>query len=95
MATLAFSKSGDSEELADLLPAVKRLGIPVVALTASPRSLLGRAADVTIDVSVDSGTCPDSVRSDALERVRRWDWDVGIGREVPLRVVLRFDPPRR
>lgn len=55
---MAFSKSGDSDELADLLPAVKRLSIPVVALTAAPRSILGRSADVTIDVSVREEACP-------------------------------------
>lgn len=55
---MAFSKSGDSEELADLLPAVKRLGIPVIALTASPGSILGRSSDIVIDVSVREEACP-------------------------------------
>lgn len=55
---LAVSKSGESRELADLLPSVRRLEIPVVALTGTPASELGRAATVVLDVSVDVEACP-------------------------------------
>lgn len=55
---LAVSKSGESEELAVLLPAVRRLEIPVVALTAVPRSTLARRADLVLDVSVPIEACP-------------------------------------
>lgn len=55
---IAFSKSGDSDELLDLLPAVKRLGIPVIALTANPCSTLGRSSDTVIDVAVREEACP-------------------------------------
>lgn len=55
---LAVSKSGESRELADLLPALRRLEVPVIALTGNPDSELGRAATVTLDVSVDVEACP-------------------------------------
>jgi arabinose-5-phosphate isomerase len=55
---LAVSKSGESRELADLLPSVRRLEIPVIALTGTPTSELGRAATVVLDVSVDVEACP-------------------------------------
>lgn len=55
---LAVSKSGESRELADLLPAVRRLNIPVVALTGAPDSELGKSATVLLDVSVEVEACP-------------------------------------
>ncbi len=47
-AVLALSNSGETEELLRLLPTFRRLGVPVVAVTASAASTLGRAADVTL-----------------------------------------------
>lgn len=55
---LAFGKSGESVELNDLLPAVRRIGAKLIAVTASPRSTLGRAADLTLTVPVDREACP-------------------------------------
>lgn len=55
---LAVSKSGESVELAELMPAVKRLEIPVVVLTGEPDSTLGRHADVVLDAGVDVEACP-------------------------------------
>ncbi len=55
---LAVSKSGESEELAELMPAVRRLDIPVIVLTGAPRSTLARCADVVLDVSVEVEACP-------------------------------------
>src|SRR5215470_3306636 len=51
-AVLALSSSGESEEVLRLLPLIKRLDLPLVALTGDPLSALGRAADVTLDTSV-------------------------------------------
>src|SRR5512134_1165738 len=51
-ALLAVSNSGDTEEILALVPWVKRLGSPVVALTGRARSPLAHAADVHLDVEV-------------------------------------------
>lgn len=55
---LAVSHSGESDELAAVLPAIRRLGLPVIALTGVPASTLGRFADVVLDVSVRAEACP-------------------------------------
>lgn len=47
-AILALSKSGEVRELSDILVYAKRFGIPLIALTASPGSALGQAADVVL-----------------------------------------------
>jgi arabinose-5-phosphate isomerase len=55
---LAVSNSGDTEEILALVPWVKRLGSPVVALTGSARSPLAQASDVHLDVEVRAEACP-------------------------------------
>jgi len=55
---VALSNSGDTEEILGLLPWLKRLGVPIVAMTGSPRSPLGQAADVHLDVSIRTEACP-------------------------------------
>lgn len=45
---LALSNSGETDELSQLLPIVRRLNVPIIAITASDRSTLGREADVTL-----------------------------------------------
>ncbi len=55
---MAFSNSGETEEILTILPLIKRLGVPLIALTGNPPSTLGRAADVHIDVSVAREACP-------------------------------------
>jgi arabinose-5-phosphate isomerase len=55
---VALSYSGESEELATILPLVKRLGVPLVALTGSAQSTLGRLADVVLDTGVEKEACP-------------------------------------
>lgn len=55
---LALSNSGTTDELLMLLPLIKRLGVPLVALTGNPESPLARAADVHLDVSVAQEACP-------------------------------------
>src|SRR5574341_2335126 len=57
-ALLAVSNSGDTEEILALVPWLKRLGVPLVALSGSPRSPLAQAAEVHIDVGVRSEACP-------------------------------------
>lgn len=55
---LALSNSGESHELIALLPAIKRKGARIVAMTGNPRSSLGQAADVHLDAGVSKEACP-------------------------------------
>lgn len=55
---LCLSKSGDTQELRNLLPLVKRIGIPVIAMVGAPRSPLAAAAEIVLDVSVEEEACP-------------------------------------
>lgn len=55
---IALSNSGETAELLVLLPLMKRLGVPLIALTGQPSSSLARAASVHIDVSVETEACP-------------------------------------
>lgn len=55
---LALSNSGETAELLTILPLIKRLGVPLVALTGRPDSTLAQAADANLDVSVAKEACP-------------------------------------
>lgn len=55
---LALSNSGETAEVLTLLPLIKRMGAPLVALTGKPASTLAKAADVHLDVSVAVEACP-------------------------------------
>ncbi len=55
---LALSNSGESDELNAILPVLKRLGIPVVAMTGRPESSLAAHADVVLDSAVAEEACP-------------------------------------
>lgn len=55
---LAVSRSGESEEVVRLLPAVERLDVPVLLVTGRPDSTLGRHADVVLDAGVPEEACP-------------------------------------
>jgi arabinose-5-phosphate isomerase len=57
-AAILLSKSGESPELFGLLEALQRLGVPVIAITGSPDSTLGRTATVALDGSVAAEACP-------------------------------------
>lgn len=54
---LAVSSSGETEELVELLESVKRLGVRLITLTASPRSILAEASDVVLDIAVKEEAC--------------------------------------
>ena len=54
----AVSNSGETAEILDLGPHVKRLGLPLLALTGRPQSTLARLADAVLDVSVGEEACP-------------------------------------
>ena len=55
---LALSNSGETEELLTILPVIKRIDVPLIALTGKPGSTLARYATVTLDVSVPAEACP-------------------------------------
>jgi len=54
---LAVSYGGETEEIAALLETIKRLGLRMISLTGHPRSTIGAASDVTLDVSVKEEAC--------------------------------------
>jgi len=53
-----LSNSGETDEIITLLPVIKRLGVPLIALTGKPDSTLAKIASVHIDVSVNREACP-------------------------------------
>lgn len=55
---LAISNSGETDELLTILPIIKRLDVPLIALTGNPNSRLGKAAEAHIDISVAKEACP-------------------------------------
>ena len=55
---LALSYSGETEELLNLLPALKRFSIRVISLTGAARSSLARHSDVVLNVKVPREACP-------------------------------------
>jgi arabinose-5-phosphate isomerase len=55
---LALSNSGETEEIVKILPIIKRLGVPLIAMTGNPLSMLAKEATVHINVSVAQEACP-------------------------------------
>ena len=55
---MAISNSGESDELNLIVPLLKRLHVPLIAMTGKPASTLGRHADMVIESTVDHEACP-------------------------------------
>ncbi|MEM1244038.1 MAG: KpsF/GutQ family sugar-phosphate isomerase [Pseudomonadota bacterium] len=55
---LLLSYSGETHEVLNLLPLIKRLNAPIIAMTGKNGSSLARAADIILDVNVDAEACP-------------------------------------
>lgn len=55
---IAISNSGETTELINMLPFIKRLNIPLICLSGSPNSTLAKAADVYLDISINEEACP-------------------------------------
>ena len=55
---LALSNSGETGEIVTILPLIKRLNVPLIAMTGNPESTLSRAATANINVRVDKEACP-------------------------------------
>jgi arabinose-5-phosphate isomerase len=60
-AAIVLSKSGETPEIVALLPSFADLGIPVVAMTCSPDSLLAKAADVVLLLPDLPEACPHNL----------------------------------
>lgn len=55
---LAISNSGFTNEIVTLLPLLKRLEVPLIALTGNKESILARTATVNLDISIRQEACP-------------------------------------
>jgi arabinose-5-phosphate isomerase len=55
---LAISYSGESEELVQILPHLKRFNIPLIAMTSDPHSTLSKYADVFLNIKINQEACP-------------------------------------
>ena len=55
---LAISKSGESDELLNILPYVRKLRVPVVSITANPGSTLGKSSDLVLHTPIEEEACP-------------------------------------
>ncbi|MGA0093156.1 MAG: SIS domain-containing protein, partial [Chthoniobacterales bacterium] len=55
---LAISYGGETVELLNILPPLARFEVKLIAITGQPKSTLGLAADVCLDVSVEQEACP-------------------------------------
>jgi arabinose-5-phosphate isomerase len=55
---LALSYSGESEELLNLLPALKRFSVKIISFTGNVKSSLARHSDVSLNVKVPKEACP-------------------------------------
>lgn len=55
---LALSNSGETDEVLTILPIIKRLGVPLIAMTGNPASALAKLSTVHINVAVEREACP-------------------------------------
>lgn len=55
---IAISNSGETEEIVKMLSTVKKIGIPLIAMTSSCESALARHANIVLDLGVDREACP-------------------------------------
>jgi arabinose-5-phosphate isomerase len=55
---LALSNSGETEEIIKILPIIKRLAVPLIAMTGHPKSTLASFATTHINVGVEQEACP-------------------------------------
>ena len=55
---IAISNSGETQELLNLLPLIKRFGVPMIAMTGNLKSTLATASEFVLDISVEREACP-------------------------------------
>ena len=58
---IAISNSGETAEILTILPLIKRMGAPLIAMTGKPGSTLARSAEVHLDVTVAQEACPHNL----------------------------------
>lgn len=58
---IALSNSGETEEVLRIVPAIKRVGAPLIAMTGGLRSTLAHSADVVLDTSAAEEACPHNL----------------------------------
>src|SRR3989449_5462732 len=66
---ILLSKSGTSDELFVLVNQLKRLGVPIIAMTGDPDSVLARQAEVVLDAGVAEEACPETLAPTASTTV--------------------------
>jgi len=66
---VAISKSGETQELLHILPALKRLDVPIIAMTGNRDSTLSRNAAVSLDIGVKEEACPHDLAPTASTTV--------------------------
>lgn len=55
---ICISKSGDTEEIRELMPMFRRIGVKVIAMIGNTNSHLGKVSDIVLDISVKEEACP-------------------------------------
>ncbi len=55
---IAVSNSGETDEIVRILPVIKRMGLPLIAMSGNSHSALRRAGDVFLDISIREEACP-------------------------------------
>lgn len=55
---IAISNSGNSDEVVGIIPAIKKIGAKLIAMTGNPNSKLGSRSDVVLDIGVETEACP-------------------------------------
>jgi arabinose-5-phosphate isomerase len=55
---IAISNSGKTEEIINILPVIKRLGLPMIAITNNKNSQLAQAASATLELNIKQEACP-------------------------------------
>lgn len=55
---IAISNSGETQELLNLLPVIKRFGVPIISMTGRMDSTLAKSGETVLDISVEKEACP-------------------------------------
>lgn len=55
---ICISKSGNSDEINAILPALKKMEVNIIGMTSNPNSVLAKYSTVVLDISVDKEACP-------------------------------------
>jgi len=54
---ICISKSGNTEEILNLLPLLKRIDVPIIAMVGNPESIIAKSAKIILDISVEQEAC--------------------------------------